>query len=692
MVDLWRKVCGLMTTRWYQNPKLLFILRILIGALFIFSGVMKIMDIQSFADSIATFEILPKSLISPTAIILPILEVLSGSLLIYGRYQKIAALAILCMMAVFITAQVSAMARGLNVDCGCFGGIKFLNIFQDYSLTRNTIIIAIITFIYTLNINFIKKNLFKKYVIIIILINFTAICDSNSKENHINNVEIKSTIRYNYLGKTLPLVSIYIKNTGDEVIQMKEISNRDIKSRNNEIIWSQYYPNSKIEPGQTVALNIKLKEDIESNFELIIKNQYNDIKVIVSAKDIDIVSYKAIRFGNNNKVYLYLNTKNISEDEFKNTSIIINSKEKKYNIYTNWKKPHTLKLIEVDVNENLEQGELVDIEIKNKKNNSSSKIITKVNKHFLLDSFGLDKVSDNRTRSHLNLDLEPSSIYIHADPSCYDKKLGESAENIISERKRYLDKYNNKLSYIHFCINPSEYDYSVYSQIADAIAISPYSIIYVHNKNFLNKEEHAMINAKHACNPNFWIWFPAVYESQGGRMIHPNELYLQYVTALGHGCLGINYFVYNDISSEFIIGYKNSKELLSEIKKINKMSKSIEEILIRSCPIDYEHDNKNGLSKYILISGHDSALIIIRNNDFISNFDSKNNFNDHFTMHKKNNIKVEFMLPIWFDNIVMITDIENMQKIKFNSNEHSITIDVQEIKTAKIYHIKRRIK
>lgn len=104
------------------NKWVLLALRLILGGIFIFAGAIKIAAPQSFADSIASFQILSHGLIPPMALGLPVFEVLVGSMLIIAWQKRAAAFSALFLTAIFGIALFSALARGLQVDCGCFGG------------------------------------------------------------------------------------------------------------------------------------------------------------------------------------------------------------------------------------------------------------------------------------------------------------------------------------------------------------------------------------------------------------------------------------------------------------------------------------------------------------------------------------------------------------------------------------------
>lgn len=72
--------------------------------------------------AVRAYEILPIWLANALGIILPWLEIGAGLLLIIGVGIRFAALFGSLLMVLFIVAIAQAWARGLSIDCGCFGG------------------------------------------------------------------------------------------------------------------------------------------------------------------------------------------------------------------------------------------------------------------------------------------------------------------------------------------------------------------------------------------------------------------------------------------------------------------------------------------------------------------------------------------------------------------------------------------
>ena len=78
------------------------VVRVLLGAVFLFSSAGKIANPDAFATIITNFQLLPPQLVSVTAVIFPWIEAVCGVALVVGRFEKGAALLVNVMMIVFI--------------------------------------------------------------------------------------------------------------------------------------------------------------------------------------------------------------------------------------------------------------------------------------------------------------------------------------------------------------------------------------------------------------------------------------------------------------------------------------------------------------------------------------------------------------------------------------------------------------
>ena len=104
------------------QPWLTLLSRLILGGVLIVAGALKIGNLQKSAMSVRAYEMLPIWLANFFGYALPWVEIGIGALLILGAAVRImGALGALIMLG-FIIAIAQAWARGLSIDCGCFGG------------------------------------------------------------------------------------------------------------------------------------------------------------------------------------------------------------------------------------------------------------------------------------------------------------------------------------------------------------------------------------------------------------------------------------------------------------------------------------------------------------------------------------------------------------------------------------------
>lgn len=104
------------------------IVAILIGALFVYAGIVKVIDPVEFTRDIDNYKMLPWRVSVWLALFLPWLEIFSGLALITRVLYRGGVFIVTALMSLFIIASIVAKARGLDVSCGCFGhASKYLN-------------------------------------------------------------------------------------------------------------------------------------------------------------------------------------------------------------------------------------------------------------------------------------------------------------------------------------------------------------------------------------------------------------------------------------------------------------------------------------------------------------------------------------------------------------------------------------
>lgn len=95
--------------------------RLLLGGVFLWAGVVKALDVPAFAGQVAAYQLLPYAWNYALAATLPYIELLAGALLLVNARVKPAALLTALLNALFVVVLFSVLARGLDIDCGCFG-------------------------------------------------------------------------------------------------------------------------------------------------------------------------------------------------------------------------------------------------------------------------------------------------------------------------------------------------------------------------------------------------------------------------------------------------------------------------------------------------------------------------------------------------------------------------------------------
>ena len=95
--------------------------RLALGGLLLAAGWPKAHAPGAFIRDIWNFRLLPEGWAYWIAAVFPYLEITVGLALITGLQRRGAHVIAAAMLPVFFLFHASAWARGLNIDCGCFG-------------------------------------------------------------------------------------------------------------------------------------------------------------------------------------------------------------------------------------------------------------------------------------------------------------------------------------------------------------------------------------------------------------------------------------------------------------------------------------------------------------------------------------------------------------------------------------------
>ena len=104
------------------QPVVTLLARLILGGVLLAAGGLKVFKPTDSANAVAAYKLMPTEIAHLIGYALPWLEVAIGLLLIVGFMVRPAAVFSSLIMIVFIGAIASVWARGMLIDCGCFGG------------------------------------------------------------------------------------------------------------------------------------------------------------------------------------------------------------------------------------------------------------------------------------------------------------------------------------------------------------------------------------------------------------------------------------------------------------------------------------------------------------------------------------------------------------------------------------------
>jgi uncharacterized membrane protein YphA (DoxX/SURF4 family) len=96
--------------------------RLVLGGVLLAAGLLKYQHLDKSQMAVRAYEMLPISVANFIGIVLPFAEIGMGLLLILGAATRISAALSALLMVIFVIGISQAWARGLSIDCGCFGG------------------------------------------------------------------------------------------------------------------------------------------------------------------------------------------------------------------------------------------------------------------------------------------------------------------------------------------------------------------------------------------------------------------------------------------------------------------------------------------------------------------------------------------------------------------------------------------
>jgi uncharacterized membrane protein YphA (DoxX/SURF4 family) len=98
------------------------LVRVGLAAVWLVYGAAKLSDPGQTYVAVQAYDVLPGGLVRFVATTMPLLEIVVGLLVLAGLATRLVAVVSGLMLLAFIAAISQAWARGLSIDCGCFGG------------------------------------------------------------------------------------------------------------------------------------------------------------------------------------------------------------------------------------------------------------------------------------------------------------------------------------------------------------------------------------------------------------------------------------------------------------------------------------------------------------------------------------------------------------------------------------------
>ena len=103
------------------HPALVLIAQVAVAFVFLTAALAKIGDAASFARQIHHFRLLPPGLENLLAMTLPWIELTAAIAILFSYRPRAGSLVIAGLMGLFVFVVAAALARGLDIECGCFG-------------------------------------------------------------------------------------------------------------------------------------------------------------------------------------------------------------------------------------------------------------------------------------------------------------------------------------------------------------------------------------------------------------------------------------------------------------------------------------------------------------------------------------------------------------------------------------------
>ncbi|MCW2497113.1 MauE/DoxX family redox-associated membrane protein [Jatrophihabitans sp.] len=148
------------------KPWLGSVIRVFLGAVWLWASLAKLHNPRGFVQTVRAYDATPEWLSKAIGYGLPVLEFALAILLILGVAVRLAASTSAVLFVVFLIGLIQASARGIKLECGCFGGggttdgstSYFLDVLRDIGLLAMAIYLIVWTVTYISIEQFMARN------------------------------------------------------------------------------------------------------------------------------------------------------------------------------------------------------------------------------------------------------------------------------------------------------------------------------------------------------------------------------------------------------------------------------------------------------------------------------------------------------------------------------------------------------
>lgn len=131
-----------------NNEYVVWTARVFLGLTLVVAAIDKAADPSAFVVSVANYDLLPAVLLSTVATILPWIELVTGLAIMFGILTRGGAFLALILFSFFTLAVLIALARGLDISCGCFSQDPEVGKIGWYKVAENIGLMIVSAFLF----------------------------------------------------------------------------------------------------------------------------------------------------------------------------------------------------------------------------------------------------------------------------------------------------------------------------------------------------------------------------------------------------------------------------------------------------------------------------------------------------------------------------------------------------------------